>query len=173
MQIELDKLEEHGGRFSRVYARDDLALDDSDFHLIDEVKVEGRTRRAGNEVELNGRLNTQVEAPCARCLKPVRWAIETEFSERFVPAVSWRSEELHELSQDDLDLAVFDGEAVNIDEVVREEILLAVPGHLLCSEECKGLCPVCGVDRNSNSCQCESKSSDSRWEILKELRLSR
>ena len=170
MRIEVDKLEELGGKFSRVYGINELSLDDREVRLIDQAVVQGRIKRSGNEVELSGELTASIEASCGRCLKPVRLPIHAEFAERFVPAVSWRAEEQHELREEDLNLAVFDGEAINLDDLVREEILLALPGHILCSEDCKGLCSTCGIDRNVSSCQCESKAIDSRWNKLKELR---
>jgi len=169
MRIEVDKLEELGGKFSRVYGINELALDDREVRLIDPAKVHGRIKRSANEVELSGELTARVEAPCGRCLQTVRLPIHSEFVERFVPTVSWRTEEQHELHEEDLNLAVFDGETIDLDDVVREEILLALPGHILCSEECKGLCSICGIDRNFSSCQCESKVIDSRWAKLKEL----
>src|SRR6202022_3877091 len=113
----------------------------------------------GKEVELRGELHTRLKAACDRCLKPVMLPIHTEFAERFVPAVSWRAEQQHELQEEDLNLAVFDGEAIELDDLVREEILLAVPAHVLCREDCKGLCPVCGIDRNQGGCQCEKKGN--------------
>ena len=73
------------------------------------------------------------------------------------------------MHEDDLNVAVFDGEGIELDEVIREEILLALPAAVLCRESCKGLCPICGVDRNLNDCQCESREVDSRWQKLKEL----
>ena len=170
MRIELDKLEEFGGKFSRVYGINQLSLDDREVRLIDPALVHGRIKRSSNEVELSGELTASIEAPCGRCLQPVRLPIHSEFAERFVPAVSWRAEEQHELHEEDLNLAVFDGEAIDLEDVVREEILLALPGHILCSEDCKGLCPICGIDRNVSSCQCENKMIDSRWNKLKELR---
>jgi uncharacterized protein len=75
------------------------------------------------------------------------------------------------LREEDLNLAVFDGEAIELDDLVREEILLAVPAHVLCRHECQGLCPVCGIDRNQGSCQCETTETDSRWQGLKELQM--
>ena len=170
MRIELDKLEEFGGKFSRVYGINQLSLDDREVRLIDPALVHGRIKRSGNEVELSGELTASIEAPCGRCLQPVRLPIHSEFAERFVPTVSWRAEEQHELHEEDLNLAVFDGEAIDLDDLVREEILLALPGHFLCSEDCKGLCSICGIDGNVSSCQCESKVIDSRWNKLKELR---
>ena len=170
MRIELEKLEESGGRFSRTYEIDQLTFNEDELRLIEPVKVEARVRRKSEEVELRGRLSTKISIPCGRCLKAVELPIDVEFAERFTPAVSWKNEEQHELSEDDLNLAVFDGEAIELDDLVREEIILALPGHVICDEACKGLCPACGANLNLGSCDCESKQLDSRWEKLKDLR---
>ncbi|HMH43404.1 MAG TPA: DUF177 domain-containing protein [Pyrinomonadaceae bacterium] len=170
MRIELEKLEESGGRFSRTYEIDQLAFDEYELRLIEVVSVEGRLRRKAEEVELRGKLRTQISVACGRCLKSVELPIDVEFSDRFTPAVSWKDEEQHELNENDLNLAVFDGEAIELDDLVREEIVLALPGHVLCDEACKGLCPTCGGDLNAVSCDCTSKLIDSRWEKLKDLR---
>ena len=170
MRIELEKLEESGGRFSRTYEIDQLAFDELELRLIEPVKVEARIRRKTEEVELRGKLRTKIAILCGRCLKSVELPIDVEFAERFTPAVSWKHEEQHELSEDDLNLAAFDGEAIELDDLVREEIILALPGHVLCDETCKGLCPTCGADLNAGSCDCAAKQIDSRWEKLKDLR---
>ena len=170
MRIELEKLEETGGRFSHTYQPRDLSFDDVDFVLSAPALVEGRARRLRAGVELGGELRTRLSVSCGRCLKKLELPVNVRFSERFVPAVDWRNEEQHELREEDLDLALFDGEAIELDDVVREEIMLAVPGHVLCEDNCKGLCPVCGIDRNVSACKCESEAVDPRWEKLKELR---
>jgi uncharacterized protein len=168
MRIEVESLEKPGD-LSQVYEVDSLSLDE-ELRLLEPVEVRGRARRSGAEVELSGELRTSIEVPCSRCLKPVILPIRSEFAERFVPAVAWRNEEQHELREADLDLAIFDGDAIELDDVVREEILLALPSHVVCREDCKGLCPGCGTDRNVGSCTCENKEIDSRWEGLKEIR---
>lgn len=170
MRIELDRLETDGGKFSRTYEIGELSLDD-EVRLVEPAEVRGRIRRETKEVELRGEVQGKIETACDRCLQPVELLIRSEFRERFVPAVSWRAEQQHELQEGDLNLAVFDGEAIELDDLVREEILLAVPGHVFCREDCKGLCPTCGIDRNRSSCQCETRGTDSRWEGLENLRL--
>jgi len=170
MRIELEKLEESGGRFARTYEIDQLAFDENELRLIEPVSIEGRIRRKADEVDLCGQLRTKIAVACGRCLKSVESPIDLEFSERFTPAVSWKDEEQHELSEKDLNLAAFDGEAIELDDLVREEIILALPGHVLCDEGCRGLCPTCGVDLNVGSCDCASRQIDSRWEKLKDLR---
>jgi uncharacterized protein len=171
MRIELDKLEEYGGKFAHVYDVSELPLDDEEVRLVEPGEVSGRVRRDGKEVVLRGKLHAKLEVVCGRCLKPVELPISTEFTERFVRAVSWAAEDQHELRAEDLDIAVFDGEAIELDDLVREELLLAVPVNVLCHEDCKGLCPICGIDRNLNGCQCENDEVDSRWQKLKELQM--
>ena len=169
MRLELEKPGKDAS-FAHVYAPDELPLEEWDLGLVEPARVEGRVRGKGEEVEVSGTLTTTVETPCARCLKPVLIPIKTEFFERFVTAVSWRAEEQHELASEDLNLSVFDGETIDLDELVREEIELATPVQVFCREDCKGLCPVCGVDWNLKSCECGTQEIDSRWEKLKDLR---
>jgi uncharacterized protein len=168
MRIELESLEK-GGEFAQVYQPGELELDDPDLRLTDPAEIRGRLQKKAEAIELLGHLSATVEAACARCLKPVQLRIAAELSERFVAAVSWRSEEQHELSEEDLNLAVFNGEAIELDDLVREEILLALPAQVLCREHCKGLCPTCGIDRNVSTCECETRQVDSRWGALKDL----
>jgi len=171
MRIELDKLEEQGGKFSQFYEANDLSLDDPEVRLIGPAEVSGRLRRDGNDVALRGSLKTKLEVVCGRCLQPVELPISADFNERFVRDIGWAAEEQHELLAEDLNVSVFDGEGIELDELVREELLLAVPVNVLCREDCKGLCPICGIDRNLNACQCEVDEVDSRWQKLKELQM--
>lgn len=170
MRIDLEKLEESGGRFVERYETGQLELEESDVQLVSPVEIRGRVRRKGAEAELTGELHLRAAIACARCLKPVELPVDVSFRERFVTAVLWREEEQHELQSEDLNLSVIDGETIDLDELVKEEILLALPDHVLCKEDCQGLCPVCGIDRNTAACECESKPIDSRWEKLKDLR---
>jgi uncharacterized protein len=170
MRIEIENLENAGGNFSREYQTDELTFDEQDLRLVEPVRVSGRIRRKNEKVELRGKLATRVAVPCGRCLKVVEFPLAVEFSERFTPAVAWKNEEQHELDPEDLDLAVFDGQGIELDDLVKEEIVLAMPGHTLCQEACKGLCPNCGNDLNESSCACAANQIDSRWEKLKDLR---
>ncbi|HVS21483.1 MAG TPA: DUF177 domain-containing protein, partial [Pyrinomonadaceae bacterium] len=129
MRIELEKLAELGGKFSKVYEVGSLSLDDKYVRLTEPAQVRGRIKRSESEVELRGVLHAKVQTLCSRCLKPVELPIDSEFTERFATAVSWRAEEQHELREEDLNLAVFDGEVIELDDLTREEILLAVPDH--------------------------------------------
>jgi uncharacterized protein len=163
MRIELDKLEQAGDRFAHRYEPEEIVLDEEHARLTRQPEVSGRISRSGHEVRLRGKINASAEVDCDRCLKRVALPVETEFDVTYVPAEDYKRSEAAELQEEDLSLSVFDGESIDLDELVSEQVLLALPARALCSEECKGLCPVCGADRNATPCQCESREIDPRW----------
>ena len=72
----------------------------------------------------------------------------------YITGSDYESSEVAELTEDEMSVSVFDGEAIDVDEIVKEQILLAVPTRMLCREDCKGICPECGTDRNTGECNC-------------------
>ena len=174
MRIEVDRLSERGEAFAHTYAPGELALEEEGLSLTVPVSVEGRATRKGSEVRLRGRIRTTVEVACDRCLRPVPFAVEEEFDVRLEPAeTETESEEQAELQPEDLDVSVYEGDAVDVDELAREQILLALPTRLHCREDCKGLCPTCGADLNETNCACEQKQTDPRWAGLAALKESK
>src|SRR5215813_13454935 len=131
MRLELENLEKNR-QFAHTYQPDDLSLEDADLRLIDPAEIRGRIRRNTDEVELVGSLKTTLETACARCLKPVAVPFSIDFDERFATSVSWGAEEQHELASDDLNLSMFEGNAVDLDQLVREQVLVAKPAQVLC-----------------------------------------
>ena len=81
-----------------------------------------------------------------------------------------RGEEGAEVAEEDLDVFPFDGERIDLEPLFREQFVLAVPYAPLCREDCKGLCPQCGIDRNTGTCTCE-KPIDPRLAALKGLKM--
>lgn len=169
MRIELEKLEAASNRFRHVYEPEEIILDEEHARLIQQPEIEGSASRKGNEARLRGTIRASAEVDCDRCLKAVTIPVKIDFDVTYVPLEDYRSSgAAAELQEDDLSLAVFDGEAIDVDELVREQLLLALPARALCREECKGLCPNCGADRNTDAvCACEQKDIDPRWAGLK------
>jgi uncharacterized protein len=167
LRIELEKLEEAGDRFAHVYEPEEIVLDEEHVRLTDPPEISGRVRRSGHEVRVKGKLSARAEVDCDRCLKTVAVPVEAEFDVGYVPVEDYQSSSAAELQEEDLSLSVFDGETIDLDELVREQLMLALPARALCGEECKGLCPTCGADRNTNPCDCHSQEIDPRWAGLK------
>jgi uncharacterized protein len=169
MRIELASLEGGKGDFDYVYEPDELNLDDDRMRLAGIPRVSGRIEQKGRRVEVEGRLVTQVEVECDRCLKPVELPVDARFEREFMTAQDYEEQQAVELTEDDLDLSVYDGEAIDIDELVKEELMLAVPAQVLCREACQGICAVCGEDKNLVNCGCATEEIDPRWSALKGL----
>lgn len=172
MRIEVDKIGKAGGDFAHTYAPEELVLNDEAVRLTGAPEIRARIKRRGERIDLRGHIRARAEVDCDRCLKVVDVPVETDFDAAFVPAtMNADVDKEAELRDEDLDVSVFDGETIDVDELVREQILLALPLHALCADDCKGLCPTCGTNKNTDaSCGCEQKEIDPRWTVLKDLR---
>lgn len=170
MQIEVASLGESGKDFAHEYQPGELSLEDDRVRLVDpQPRVDGRVQRDGRRVKVMGKVTGHLQLECNRCLKTVDSATTAKFSREYVTTADYEAQQAVELSEDDLDLSVFDGAVIDIDLLVREELLLAAPDHVLCQKDCQGICPTCGADRNETACDCETDGIDPRWAGLKEL----
>lgn len=168
MRIEIANLE--GAKdFAHSYASGEFLLEDDRLRVVNPPTIAGKIRRDGNRAHVKGRVTGGVEVECDRCLTLIEFPVDSTFKLEYVTPEDYQAQQAVELTEDDLDLSVFDGEAIDIDELVTEEVLLAVPDHVLCKDDCKGICPVCGADRNTIECSCETADTDPRWAGLKEL----
>lgn len=171
MRIEVESLTAEGKPFELSYAPGELALEDEHAALVSDVRAWGRASRKGDEVRVRGSLQTSVELRCDRCLGPVPAPVSVDFVANFVRAGD-PTVEAKELHDEDLEVSVYDGGAVDIDELVREQILLALPARQLCRDDCAGLCPACGKNLNTESCDCAQHETDPRWAALADLKQS-
>ena len=170
MRIELENLEGGKGDFVHVYQPDDLNPVDERVRLIEPAAVTGKVRLSGNQVFLNGHIDTRVQVECDRCLKQVELPVSADFALEYIPGSDYESSDVAELTEAEMSVSVFDGDAIDVDEIVKEQILLTVPTRMLCREDCKGICPECGTDRNTGECSCVTDDIDPRWAALKNLR---
>lgn len=140
-------------------------------------KLEVELYAEGSHAFAAGTFKGWVTVACSRCVDPVRLDIDEKVRITFMPPSEMPAEdeaptdeEGVELGEEDLDTFPFDGEIVDLEPYLREQIVLAVPFAPLCREDCKGLCPQCGTDWNSGTCGCE-KPVDPRLAALKGLKL--
>jgi uncharacterized protein len=124
-----------------------------------------------DDIRVVGSLKTDLEILCARCLEPVHYPIQREFDLLYRPAGSDIGED-KEVELDDKDAAIsyYERDGVQLDDLLREQVLLEVPLKTLCKEDCKGLCAHCGTNLNTGHCECAQAATDPRWEALKGLK---
>ncbi|MFN2453811.1 MAG: DUF177 domain-containing protein [Pyrinomonadaceae bacterium] len=171
MKIEVEKLAKEGGEFAHTYESEEIVLDEESARLTSPPEIRGRIKRTGAEVLVRGHIRARAEVDCDRCLKAVEVPVDTDFEATYIPAIAEADAVEAELQPEDLIRSVFDGETIDVDDLVREQVLLALPLRALCAEQCRGLCPVCGANKNTDAaCACEQKEIDPRWAVLAKLR---
>lgn len=170
MLFTVAELHEGKKRFDLTYQPGEFSLEDERADLAAALKVIGEASLKNSEVRVKGDLEGSLHASCDRCLRSLPFPVSLNFDAHYIPVAEYEENERAELQDDDLEFSVFDGEKIDLDELIREQILLALPVRLLCQEECKGLCPECGSDLNHTACQCEEKQVDPRWDALAALK---
>jgi len=128
-----------------------------------------KLKKIGIEVKLEGFLKGSLVLICDRCLTPFEFFIEHRFEVRLQPVSSLNFEEEKELSEEEMDVSFYQGSWISFYEILREEIFLSLPVKKLCKEDCKGLCPICGKNLNTGSCDCKPYKKESPFAILKTL----
>lgn len=171
MRIEVENLTAAATPCEHTYGPEEMELEEEGARVLTETAVRGGATRKGERVRLRGEIKTEVELLCDRCAAPERAPLAVEFDTSFIPQeVEAVKAENVELAAEDLLLSSYEGDAVDLDELVREQILLALPSRHLCREDCKGLCQKCGANLNAGQCSCEQGEADPRWAALAELK---
>ena len=125
-------------------------------------------------VDVHGDLTAHLPQVCCRCLEPFVLTLERTVRQVLMktgnPEPEGAEEDAIELNLRDLDRSELVGEEIDLGELLREELVLALPAKPLCDDDCKGICPGCGAELNHEACTCEAVT-DPRWDILKQLKL--
>ena len=122
------------------------------------------------DIRLRGRLSAELELQCARCLEPVRQDVNREFELLYRPlGVDAGRDELS-VTDAEAEIGYYQGDGILLEDVLREQVLLALPFKVTCRADCKGMCPQCGKNLNQEQCSCSTAVEDPRWAALKEVR---
>ncbi len=122
------------------------------------------------DIRLRGRFGGNFQVPCARCVEPVRIPLETDFDLIFRPAAADAEPTERSITAPESEIGYYQEDSLALEDVLREQVLLSLPARTLCKPDCKGLCPRCGANRNSQPCTCDEGPRDLRWEALAGLR---
>ena len=173
MSMLLDLSRFRGGvdRIERRLEPGALAHPEDDFRVVSPVALEADVRKDAEKVRLVGRVQGTIELACGRCLEPFQLPVDTKFDLLFLPAGTHvLGDEDRELGADDTGVSFYHEDVIDLGEVIREQFYLALPMKPLCREDCAGLCPVCGINKNREACSCESTWVDPRMEPLRRLK---
>ena len=175
LQINIARLKEAGLDLELNLAEDWFARwgeedPDLEFAGPGNLTVRFHLERHGLDILVRGHLEGALQLNCSRCLTPFSLPVEADFDLLLAPGPNRMIEAEEELSKADLDRDFYTGETVNLENILREQVLLTLPLKPLCAETCKGICPRCGADLNQETCQCPAEESTSPFAILKNIK---
>ena len=128
---------------------------------------------AGDKIVLEGKVKGGILVRCDRCLNPYHRDVNATFHLFLALPASESDETELELLDEDMETNYVRGEEIDTDEIVREQVYLSLPMKLLCSEDCKGICPRCGADLNKGACQCRREVGHPGFSKLKNLKIQK
>jgi uncharacterized protein len=186
MRVNIDEIKDAGlGRswdVPREQLDEMLAGDRAGYRARGPIHVDAHLDKIERRVRIGARARAELSAACGRCLTVVPLDLPVEFELMLVPADEYADPEgakkdtstgpaagsFHgKAAEED----VYAGKVIDLDPLVREQLLLALPGYPVCREGCKGLCPVCGANKNDRECGCDPHVPDPRWAGLKNVKL--
>jgi uncharacterized protein len=170
LALNLGKIRSAHEHFERLFQPADLDTGSDEVRVLVPVSLQFDIYKDKRHFRLAGRVQTTLELSCSRCLDPFPWPIDAAFDLRYQPATANSGEGEREIQEDDLTTAFYQNDEIDLGQLMVEQFYLSLPMKPLCSPDCRGLCPICGTNKNRNSCSCTLDIDDPRLAALKALK---
>ncbi|HEY3151038.1 MAG TPA: DUF177 domain-containing protein [Candidatus Binatia bacterium] len=144
-----------------------------DFGFPPRLDVDLVYYRSGQEIFFSGRFSGWFTGCCGRCLEAYNFTLDKEFEFILTPRSSQSDRRAEELRREDLGLSYYSTDEIDLAPLIAEQVMLALPTRPLCSDNCRGLCASCGVNRNRETCSCSKATGDPRMAIFRTLKVGR
>lgn len=137
---------------------------DAQYQTEGDVDVDVTLNRSGGKILIKGEVKFTHKLQCSRCLKEILRPRTEKIEVLYVPSTLLDRE--LELTEADVNTLFYEGDVIDLEQPVRDAIILSMPMTPVCRPDCKGLCPRCGKDLNEEECDCTKRKIDPRWEAL-------
>ncbi len=168
-EMELRKI-----RFDETFEPGQIDFSDEEIEQSSPLKATGVAEllaHSDGEIRVGGRYTVEMTAKCDRCLGMARFPLNAGFDLFYRPVSDIAQEEEVGIDEGEAEIGFYEGGGMELEDILREQVLLALPMQRVCSESCKGICPVCGKNRNETRCDCKVESPSNRWEALRNLEI--
>jgi uncharacterized protein len=157
-------------RFRKSYHPGAIDFHSSEIKQVAPLEVTASAELLEGQIRIEGQLETKIEMVCARCLEPVIEDVNRSFDLFYAPLPKGPKPKEDRLKDDDTEIGFFEGDGLFLADVLREQVLLALPLKVICQSDCRGLCPNCGANLNHEECRCETHATDPRLAPLARLK---
>ena len=168
--LDVGQMRDAEARIERTFAPGVLPTDQTICRVVAPVALSVVVRKDRMQFRLVGRVKTVIELSCSRCLDGFATPVDEAFDVLYLPHAPAGSGEERMVEDDDLSTAFYSDNVIDLGQLMQEQCYLAVPMKPLCRDDCRGLCPVCGTNFNTGSCECRPAWVDSRLAVLEQLR---
>jgi uncharacterized protein len=172
MFLSIKEMELRKIRFDETFAPGQIDFSEESIHQETPLRVTGVAEllaHSDGEVRIKGNYSVEMAAVCDRCLGPARFPIAVSFDLFYRPVSFIARDEEVEIDEGEAELGFYEKDGIELEDVIREQVLLALPMQRVCSDSCKGICPMCGKNRNEHACACAPEGGDPRWNALSDL----
>ena len=174
MFLSVKEMELRQIRFDETFEPGQMDFSGEDLEQISALHAAGSAELLANtegELRIQGRYTVEMAAQCDRCLGRARFPMDAGFDLFYRPMSFIAREEEVEIDEGEAEIGFYENGGIELEEILHEQVLLGLPMQRICSDACKGICPVCGANRNETECDCKPESHDDRWGALRNLEL--
>jgi uncharacterized protein len=169
--IEIEELKQEQLHVQHVFPIGEIRFSHEDAGLTEPVAVNFVLTHEDGDLHVDGRVETNIRFRCSRCTKEFSKPFSASFDLTYLPQPKWSNEDAEiELKYEEMEIAYYDGVALDVNLMILEQIELAMPMKFVCREDCRGLCYKCGADLNEGACLCKNEETESRMSVLLEFR---
>lgn len=169
MHFDLTRVHGTAQHVEREYPASTFQSEGEDYQVGGPVRLVFDVTKSEDRYRLVGRVVAPLRFACSRCAEAFDFPVDAEFDLTYLPHSHNTGEGELEVSEEDLGVAFYEDEEIDLGQLMREQFYLAMPMKPLCRPDCQGLCPNCGVNRNTTQCQCEVRWEDPRLAGLRRL----
>ncbi len=167
MLIEVQDLKQESLHFRHVFPIGEIKFVHEDAALSEPVIADFVLTHADLDLYINGTVETSIRFRCSRCTKDFSNSFAARYDLTYLPQPKWANQNAEiELKYNEMEVAYYDGVALDVNLMILEQIELAIPMQFVCREDCKGLCYQCGADLNEGVCLCTKEETESRLSVL-------
>jgi uncharacterized protein len=172
MFLSIKEMELRKVRFDETFAPGQIDFIEESLQQETPLRVEGSAEllpHTDGEIRIQGKYSVEMGSVCDRCLGAARYPLDAAFDLFYRPISFIARDEEVEIDEGEAEIGFYENGGLELEDVVREQFLLALPMQRVCSPSCKGICPDCGKNRNEYACGCPPGGGDARWSALRDL----
>lgn len=172
MFLSIKEMEIRKVRFDETFLPGQIDFADAGVRQGGPLHTEGSAELLANtdgEVRIRGKIGVEMRSECDRCLGEARFPLESSFDLFYRPMSCIARDEEVEIDEGEAEIGFYKGGGMELEDILREQVLLMLPMQRVCQPDCRGICPVCGRNRNEMLCKCRIQPADDRWGALRNI----